>query len=325
MSAPSRFARRTAALALIPLLALSACGGSPDSDAASADAGGSTLTVDTSPDQKRIRTDKVDEIAAKVPPEIRDTGELVVGASTGGAPPLNFYADDDTTLIGNETDIAQLVADVLGLELTLEPTSWENLFLSVESGQYDAALSNVTVTEERKEKYDFASYRVDELAWEAKADSTLKIEEPKDVAGLTVSVSSGTNQESVLLDWDAQNKAAGLEPVDFKYYQNAADYQLALLSGRLDLYFGPSPSISYHAAVSGDTKVVGTVPGGGTIPAEIAIMTEKDNGLVGALSEALNEVIDNGTYRQVLERWGLEGEAIDRSEINPPGLPKPES
>ncbi len=121
-------------------------------------------------------------------------------------------------MIGVETDIAQLVADVLGLELRLLPTSWENLFLSVESGQYDAGFSNITVTEERKDKYDFATYRVDTVSFEVRNDSPIqRIEKPADVAGLTISVGAGTNQEEILVGWDEQNRAAGLEPVNFQY------------------------------------------------------------------------------------------------------------
>lgn len=313
-----------AMLFAVALVATGACGAPDDEGTVSADPSASGGTViNTSADQRRIRTQRVDEIAAKVPPEIAADGKLAVGVSGQGSPPLVFRADDDRTLIGVETDIAQLVADVLGLELDLRPTSWENLFLAIRSGQNEVGFSNITVTEERKDLFDFATYRVDSLGWEVRADGGIdKIEKPADIAGLTVSVDSGTNQEEVLLRWDAQNKAAGLEPVKIVYYQNTADYRLALLSGRIDAYFGPNPSVAYHAAVSGKTKIVGIVPGGGEVPAQIAAMTEKGNGLVQALSEALNVVIKDGAYAQVLARRGLADEAVPASEINPPGLPR---
>lgn len=317
--------RRPAALAAaVALLAVSACG-TPDDIASGAtpEPGSSLLAINTSPEQNRIRAEKVDEIAAKVPESIRADGKLTVGSTGSGVPPLSFRADDDRTVIGVEPDIAQLVADVLGLELDLQATSWENLFLVIRSGQYDVGFSNITVTEERKDIYDFATYRVDTVAWEVRKDSEItSIDKPADIAGLNVSVGSGTNQEQILLRWDEQNKAAGLEPVNITYYQNPADYYLALNSGRIDAYLGPNPTSAYHAAVSGDTKIVGTIPGGGDVPAQIAAMTLKDNGLVTALSEALNTVIDNGKYAEVLARWGLESEAIPTSEVNPPGLPR---
>ncbi|MET8992594.1 ABC transporter substrate-binding protein [Nonomuraea wenchangensis] len=233
-------------------------------------------------------------------------------------------ATDDTTLIGVETDLAQLVADVLGLEFTPQSSSWENLFLAAKSSKYEAVFSNVTVTEERKDTYDFATYRIDQLAWQVPDNSPIKaIKGPADIAGLRVSVGSGTNQEKILLDWDKQNRAAGREPVEILYYEKYGDVLLALKSGRVQAYFGPNPNIAYNIAVSGGSRIVGTFSGAGPdLQGLIAAMTKKGNGLVQPLNEALNTVIGNGTYQQVLERWGLANEAIPESQINPPGLPR---
>ncbi|GII65789.1 putative amino acid ABC transporter, substrate-binding protein [Sphaerisporangium krabiense] len=324
-----RALRPIAALGLLPALLLTACGsgtsGGKESAAAAPAAAASTLKINTSPEQNRIRAEKAEEVAAKVPAAIRARGELVVGVTGDGIPPLTFLADDDSTVIGVESDIAQLVADVLGLRLRLERTSWENLFLAVKSGKDDVGFSNITVTEERKDIYDFATYRVDQLAFEAAADGKItKIAQPSDIAGLKVAVGSGTNQEKILLDWDERNKKAGLAPIEVQYYQRPADYYLALKSGRIDLYFGPNPTSSYHAAVSGDTRIVGTVSGGGdSLQGLIAGMTQKGNGVVGPVSEALNTVIKNGKYGAVLKRWGLSNEALPASQVNPPGLPRP--
>ncbi|MFD0474000.1 ABC transporter substrate-binding protein [Nonomuraea thailandensis] len=233
-------------------------------------------------------------------------------------------ATDDTTLIGVETDLAQLVADVLGLEFTPRSSSWENLFLAARSGTYEAVFSNVTVTEERKDTYDFATYRIDQLAWQVPGAGPVKaIKGPADIAGLRVSVGSGTNQEKILLDWDRQNRAAGRQPVEILYYEKYGDVLLALKSGRVQAYFGPHPNIAYNVAVSGGSRIAGTFSGAGPdLQGLIAAMTKKDNGLVEPLHEALNTVIRNGTYGQVLERWGLASEAIPESRINPPGLPR---
>ncbi|WP_380161114.1 ABC transporter substrate-binding protein [Kineococcus sp. R86509] len=308
-------------LAASPLV-LAACGNG--TDPATVAVAATEGAVDTSPEQSgRIAVEAVPEIAATMPQEIRDRGTLVIGTTADGNPPLGFRADDDTTVIGIEPDIALLVAGVLGLEPDLRATSWENLFVSMDSGQFDVGFSNITVTEERKEKYDFASYRVDTLAWEvAKSSGTTSIQEPKDVAGLTVAVGSGTNQEKVLLDWDAQNTAAGLEPVTIQYYAKSTDVYLALKSGRIEAYFGPNPTAAYHVLVAGETKIVGTVPGGGTIQADIAATTKKGDGLVEALAAALNHVIESGAYAKTLARWNLANESVPTSEINPPGLPK---
>ncbi|WP_100836373.1 ABC transporter substrate-binding protein [Kitasatospora fiedleri] len=325
--------RRTfvpAAAALAAALLLSSCG---SSDNASADLGAKKegtapngVKVNLTPDQNRVTTPKVDAIAALVPDEIRRRGTLEVAANVSTVPPLGFYATDDKTVIGTEPDIAYLIGDVLGLKVDINPVSWENVFVGLDSGKYDAGITNVTVTEARKEKYDFATYRLDILGFEAKKGGSWKVKGPADVAGHTIGVASGTNQEKLLLDWSAQDVKNGLKPVDVKYYQNASDYYLALGSGRIDAWLGPNPASAFHAAQTGETEVIGTYSGAGeTVLGKIAATTKKDNGLVKAFNEALNEVIKNGTYTEVLKRWGLENEAVPTSEINPPGLPKTDS
>ncbi|MEV4613306.1 ABC transporter substrate-binding protein [Kitasatospora sp. NPDC049258] len=325
MSLPRRALVTAAALSAV--LVLGACGSSSD---ATADLGGTKgsvapngTTVNLTADQKRVTTAKVDAIAALVPEEIRKRGTLQVVDSLGTVPPLDFHATDDRTIIGAEPDLAYLLGDVLGLKVELNPVSWENVFVGLDSGKYDVGITNITVTEARKEKYDFATYRLDILGFEAKKGAGWKITGPKDVAGRTIAVASGTNQEKLLISWNEANLKAGLKPVDIKYFQNSSDYYLALSSGRIDAYLGPNPTAAFHAAQTGETEVVGTYSGAGDqVLGKIAATTKKDNGLVKALNGAINEVLKNGSYASVLKRWGLSEEIVQSSEINPPGLPK---
>lgn len=76
--------------------------------------------------------------------------EITVAVAALNSPPLTVFSDDNKTLLGSEADIARLVADSLGLEVNVVPTSWEDWPLGVASGKYDAAISNITVTKERK-------------------------------------------------------------------------------------------------------------------------------------------------------------------------------
>jgi polar amino acid transport system substrate-binding protein len=276
--------------------------------------------VDTSPDQDRIHTSPDQAAIDLLPAGAFADGTLRVSV-TQGAVPLAFYADDNSTVIGSETDVATLVADALGLDLELVVNDWSNWPLATQSGEVDATISNVTVTEERKQLFDFSSYRVDQLGWLVPAGSDLQISAAEDIAGLTVGVGSGTNQEQILLAWDAENTAAGLEPVTIDYYDSYNDAVLALQSGRLDTYFGPNAIAAYSAATSPqDVAVAGTVNGGWPDTANIAVATAKGNGLAPAFTAALNAAIADGSYREVLDRWGLAAEAIDESQTNPPGL-----
>ncbi|MFI1510649.1 ABC transporter substrate-binding protein [Streptomyces sp. NPDC020597] len=320
------FTRRTAAagLGLAAALVLAACANPQDGGTTEVAATpGAGTKINLSPDQNRVTTGKVDAIAAEVPEQIRRRGTLEIVSSSGSAAPLTFYATDNRTVIGVEPDLAHLVAQVLGLKPHINTVSWENIFVGLDSGKYDVGISNITDTEERKEKYDFAPYREDNLGFEAKKGSGLEVDGPEDVAGRTVAVGSGTNQEKLLVEWSKDNVKAGRKPVNIKYYQNESDTYLALQSGRIDLYLGPNPTAAYHAATTGRTEVVGTYSGAGaTLQGLIAATTKKDNGLVKPLADAIDEIIRNGAYAKVLKRWGLSDEAVTTSGINPPGLPK---
>ena len=284
------------------------------------------ITFNLSPDQDRIRLDAVPaavEALASSGFSPIEAGKLTVATSPFAAP-LALYADDDETIIGNEVDLAQLIADGLGLELNIQAVAWADWPLGIQSGKYDLILSNVTVTEERKALYDFSSYRQDLLGFYVTSDSPIdSITEAKDVAGLTIIVGSGTNQEKILQAWDEENIAAGLDPVEYLYFDDTAAGDLALKSGRADANFGPNATSAYAAAATAETKLVGTVNGGWPVTADIAAATAKGNGLIEPVNLVLQSAIEGGQYADVLERWGLTSESIDESLVNPPGLPLP--
>jgi len=179
------------------------------------------------------------------------------------------------------------------------------------------------VTEERKEKFDFSTYRKDELGFYVKSDSKIsEIKSPADIAGLKVITDAGTNQEKILLEWDRQNVAAGLKPIEVQYYDDDAVKDLAVQSGRADAVFSVNATQAYSAGINGKTKLVGTVSGGWPITAEIAVTTRKGSGLAQPLTGVLNDLIASGAYQKVLETWNLGPEAITEAKTNPQGLPK---
>jgi polar amino acid transport system substrate-binding protein len=284
-----------------------------------------TGTLNLSADQHdRVRTTP-DSAAIKAVPAsfpFVSKDELVIGMTVGW-PPLDTYASDDKTVVGFDPDLAQLVADGLGRKLKIVILAWEDWPLAVQSGKVDAVLSNVTVTEERKQKFDFSTYRRDVLGFYVSNASPIKaIREPKDVAGLRIITDSGTNQEKILLAWDKENVAHGLKPVQVQYYDDIAVRDVALRSGRADAILSVNSALAYAAAQKKDIRSVGTISGGWPIMADVAITTRKGSGLAAPITLLLNDLIHNGKYTQVLDRWSLGSEAIDQSKTNPPGLPK---
>lgn len=203
------------------------------------------------------------QAVAKIPANYKfvEPGTLTVAVSALNSPPLALLASDNRTRIGSDLDIARLLAGSLGLKLKLVPTAWEDWPLGIASGRYDVALVNIAVTEQRKEKFDFATYRVDSLAFSVKSTSEIQsIKSAGDLAGKKVIVGSGTNQERILLGWNEENKKAGRAPALPVYLHDDASGNLYIQSGRADVFFGPQSVSAYKAALTGKTRVVGLGP-----------------------------------------------------------------
>lgn len=275
--------------------------------------------IDLRANEQPIVATRDEEAIAKIPANYRfvEPGTLTVAISALNSPPLALLASDNRTRIGSDPDIARLLASSLGLKLKLVPTAWEDWPLGITSGRYDVALVNIAVTEARKQKFDFATYRADSLAFSVKATSPINaISGPADLAGRRVIVGSGTNQERILLRWNEENRAAGREAAKPIYLTDDASGNLYIQSGRADVVFGPQSVAAYKAALNGTTKVVGLGPK----KTWVATTSKKGNGLVLALQAAINGAIARGEYQQVLARWGEQGEGVETSQVSPPGV-----
>lgn len=270
----------------------------------------------------------VASIRDELPQSVKDSGQLTigVGALPSGFAPLAYIGTDQQTLTGSEPDFGRLVAAVFGLKPVVNNSTWDNLFVGIDSQRSNVGFSNITDTEKRKEKYDFASYRQDNLAFEVKDSSSWNFDNNyENLAGLKLSVSSGTNQEKILLAWKDKLKAEGKD-FTVQYFPDDKSVLLALQSGRIDGYFGPNPTIAYTVAqtksTAGATRTAGTFSGAGaTLQGLIAATTKKDDGLVKPLADAINYLIQNGQYAAWLKAYNLSNEAVKTSEVNPAGLP----
>ncbi|MDC2960471.1 ABC transporter substrate-binding protein [Streptomyces gilvifuscus] len=324
----------TAATAVASLATgLAACGGNSDAATTTDTAAKSGEVVigqvsNGAAKQTAIKVSEVKSISAELPAALKKSGklEIGIGALPAGFPPLAYVGSDQKTLTGAEPDFGRLVAAVLGLKPEVKNSTWENLFVGIDSGKVDVAFSNVTDTEERKKKYEFASYRQDNLAFTVPKKSTWNFDgNYENLAGKTVSVGSGTNQEKILLEWKAKLAKEG-KKLTVKYFQDSNSVYLALSGGKIDAYFGPNPGIAYHnrqtAHTPNATRTAGTYSGAGaSLQGLIAATAKKDSGLAKPLADAINHLIKNGQYAEWLKAYNLSNEAVAKSEVNPPGLP----
>ncbi|WP_407314276.1 cystine ABC transporter substrate-binding protein [Pseudomonas sp. nanlin1] len=129
--------------------------------------------------------------------KIKDSGSLRVGVE-GTYPPFSFQ-DNDGKLAGFEVDFAQALAKALGVTAKLQPTKWDGMLASLESKRLDVVINQVTISDERKKKYDFSQpYTVSGIQALTQKKTAEQIKAPADLAGKKVGVGLGTNYEQWL-------------------------------------------------------------------------------------------------------------------------------
>lgn len=87
--------------------------------------------------------------------DILERGEMII-ACEGTYKPWN-YEDENGELTGYDVEVAREICKILGVKATIVPCQWDGIFPGLETGNFDAVISDVTMTEERAEKYDFSN------------------------------------------------------------------------------------------------------------------------------------------------------------------------
>ncbi len=77
-------------------------------------------------------------------------------ATEGTYAPYSYHNDADE-LVGFDVEIARAVADKLGVEARFTETQWDGIIAGLDAGKYDAIANQVSITEERQQKYLFST------------------------------------------------------------------------------------------------------------------------------------------------------------------------
>ncbi|KUO04272.1 ABC transporter substrate-binding protein [Streptomyces caeruleatus] len=260
----------------------------------------------------------------KLPKKIQDAGVIKAGTNAEYAP-MEFQ--EGGKIVGVDPDIAAALGKKLGVEFQFTSGSFDNLITSLNSGRYDVAMSSITDTPERQEGLndkgdklgpgvDFVDYFVAGTAVYVQKGNPKKINSIEDLCGQTAAVQRGTTYEKAL---QTQSKACtdgGKKKIDIESFENDTEAQTRVKSG------GAVAGVNdYPVAVDLSRKADGgnafEVVGKQVAAEPFGIAVNKDNKqLSAALEEAVNAIIEDGTYKKILEKWGAETGAIDKAAIN---------
>jgi polar amino acid transport system substrate-binding protein len=212
-----------------------------------------------------------------------------------------------------DPDLAKALGQVMGLKTDVKNITFDAIIPGLAANKYDLGISSFTDTHEREATVDFVTYLTAGTSLYIKAQGGPDITGFKDLCGHSAAVEKGTTQADALAEQDKKCKAAGKPGLDVQVLpdQNAAN--LAISSGRAEAGAADTPVAVYIAQQSnGQFKVVGQpVP-----PEPYGIAIPKNSGLAKPVLDAVKAVIADGTYKKILDYWGLQEGAITNPKIN---------
>ncbi|MDI6528845.1 cystine ABC transporter substrate-binding protein [Pseudomonas otitidis] len=224
--------------------------------------------------------------------DIQQKGALKIGLE-GTYPPFN-YQDESGKLTGFEVELAQALAKELGVKAEFQPTKWDGILAALESRRLDVAINQVTISEERKKKYDFTTpYTVSGIQALVRKGKEGEIKSAADLAGKKVGVGLGTNYEQ----WLKEN----VPQADIRTYDDDPTKFQDLNVGRIDVIL-----VDRLAAFEMVDKTGGrlAVAGEPFSRQESGIAVRKDNPeLLAALDRALAKLKADGTLKALSEKW----------------------
>jgi polar amino acid transport system substrate-binding protein len=246
---------------------------------------------------------------ALLPAGIKEAGVLIIGIDPTYAP--NEYKDEAGNPIGWEVDLGDAMAAKLGLETQYEPSSFDKIIPSVTGGTYDIGLSSFTDNEEREKIVDFVNYYEAGIQWAQVIGADV---DPANACGLTVAVQTTTYEETDELPAKSKECTdAGKEPINILKFDKQDEAANALALGRADAMSADSPITQYAVSQVAD-KIELAGDSFDTAPYGIAV--QKDSELSAALQAALQSLIDDGTYKSILDDWGVFSGAVSTITIN---------
>ena len=257
--------------------------------------------------------------AAALPAEYQKAGVITVAADIP-FPPMEML-DEDQNLTGFDYDLAQAIGGKLGVVMTMQTQAFDSIIPSLKSGKNDVIMSGMTDTEERRKSLDFVDYFHSGFSILVLKGNPEGITGVLDLCGQDVAVQKASAQADILRGYDDECQAAGTDPINVAELPLETDVQTAVRSGKAVADVVDSAVASYAAQTAGDGDMFEVIrdpenPAGyEPLFTGIGVLKE-DAGLSRALMLALQSVIDDGSYAEILDKYELGDYAVDAAAMN---------
>ncbi|MFJ5955855.1 ABC transporter substrate-binding protein [Paenarthrobacter sp. NPDC092416] len=247
-----------------------------------------------------------------LPQTIKDAGKIRIGLSPD-FPPMEFR-DSDKKLSGVDIDLQQKLGEVLGVEIEVVESPFDQLINSVQTGRVDLVMSGISDTAERQKTADFVDYFKSQGSLYTSGARAGEFTKQSDICGKKLAVSGKTDYfEQVKTLSKTVCTDNGLPELSILPTDSGAAARLQIEQGRVDLAAQGGENLAYFAKTEPGKYAAVLDP----LPAKpFGVLMQKDNTqLANAVKDAFAKIIESGDYQKILDKWGV-GYGAMTPEIN---------
>ncbi|WP_265975685.1 ABC transporter substrate-binding protein [Brucella intermedia] len=251
-------------------------------------------------------------IAGEIPQSIRDAGKLTLSINAT-FPPMEYVDTADGSFKGLDIDLVDAIAERMELKVERTDGLFNQLIPALTTGRTDFILSGMIDNAERRESMDFVNYLKAGAQFYVLTDSDIK--DPVELCGQTIGTIRSSTYPGHVEGWSNENcVAAGLEPIKIVGTESSPDVRLQLRQGRIVAGVQGGESIPFTSAQEGGAyRLIGEP----LVSAYYgAAFRKEDSAFRDAFADILDEMIADGTYEAILEKWDLKTHAVDAAMIN---------
>jgi len=222
-------------------------------------------------------------------------GLHIVVATDATWPPMEFIDEKTKEIIGFDIDLMKAIAKAAGFTVEFKNTAWDGIFAGLAAGKYDAVISSVTITEERKKEMDFSKPYINAGQVLVVASTTKGVTKLEDLKGKTVGAQIGTTGAFEV------EKVPG---VNLKTYDEIGFAFEDLVNGRIQGVVADTPVAADFALQSGTYKGKLMIVGEPFTEEYYGIAVQKGNTKVlEAINRGLDKVLGTDTYKKLQDKW----------------------
>jgi polar amino acid transport system substrate-binding protein len=218
----------------------------------------------------------------------------IVIATDATWPPMEMV-DENKEIVGFDIDLMKAAAKAGGFEVEFSNTAWDGIFAGLEAGEYDAVMSSVTITDERKATMDFSVPYINagQILVVRKASSGVTT--LKDLVGKAVGAQIGTTGAFEV------EKIAGVE---LRTYDEIGLAFEDLANGRVEAVVADTPVAADFALMNPNFSAKLKIVGKPFTEEFYGVAVKKGNAKVlNIINAGLNKVLNTSTYKQIEDKW----------------------